>query len=258
MAVTSLTNHQAPLFGGPTVKQADLPQEIQEILRKRLPSEAIGKHPRIQGLSSIKAAFVIERLNEAFGVGGWDDTVKVIDRSTREEMWGAGTAKEKQITLHVATVHLTFFVEKYAIHKENFGGCDNVDLGDALKGTRTDALTKIASELGVGLDVYKGGHEQTGARAQISKGQAVPKSQPLANRPRVTTVLRPKDVNGSGFARQFTLACKKAGKTESETANYLRSLGFQDPTGIPPARYNEFMAWAQRSSPMTYATACTL
>lgn len=248
MAATTLANNSAPFLGGSTVKHTDLPQEIQEILCKPLPSEAIGKHPRIQGLSSIKAAFVIERLNEAFGVGGWDDTVEVIDRSTREETWGAGSAKEKQVTLHVATVHLTFFVEKYGIHKENFGGCDNVDLGDALKGARTDALTKIASELGVGLDVYKGGHELTGARAQVSKGQAVPKIQPPENRSQVTTVLRPKDANGSGFARQFVLACKKAGKSESDVATYLRSLGFDDPSLVPPGRYNECIHWARASN----------
>lgn len=139
--------------------RSDLPQEIQDILKKPLPAEAIGKHPRIEGLSSIKAAFVLERLNEAFGTGGWDDSATIIDRSTRTEVWGAGTPKEKTVTLHVATVQLFFTVEKYGLHKENFGGSDNVDLGDALKGARTDALTKIASELGVGLEIYKSGRE---------------------------------------------------------------------------------------------------
>lgn len=137
--------------------RSDLPQEIQEILKKPLPAEAIGKHPKIEGLSSIKAAFVLERLNEAFGVGGWDDRATIVDRSTRTEVWGAGSPKEKMVTLHVATVQLFFSVEKYGLHKENFGGSDNIDLGDALKGARTDALTKIASELGIGLDVYKSG-----------------------------------------------------------------------------------------------------
>jgi hypothetical protein len=147
-----------PMAVRPMVR-SDLPQEIQEILKKPLPAEAIGKHPRIEGLSSIKAAYVLERLNEAFGTGGWDDRATIVDRSTRTEVWGAGTPKEKTVTLQVATVQLFFTVEKYGLHKENFGGSDNVDLGDALKGARTDALTKIASELGVGLEIYKSGRE---------------------------------------------------------------------------------------------------
>ena len=141
--------------------RADLPEEIQKILTRPLPAEAIGDHPRIAGLSSIKPAFVVERLIEAFGNGGWDDSVTIVDRDSHSETWNAGTPKEKQVKIHTATVHLTFTIEKYGLHKENFGGCDNVDLGDALKGARTDALTKIASELGVGLDVYKSGRENS-------------------------------------------------------------------------------------------------
>jgi hypothetical protein len=142
--------------------RSDLPQDIQDILKKPLPAEAIGAHPKISGLSSIKAAFVIERLNEAFGAGGWDDSATIIDRCTRTDVWNAGQPNEKKVTMHVATVQLTFMVEKYGIHKQNFGGSDNIDLGDALKGARTDALTKIASELGIGLDVYKSGRESKG------------------------------------------------------------------------------------------------
>jgi hypothetical protein len=138
-----------------------VPPEIESKLKAPLPQEAIGPNPKHKNLSSIKAAFVIERLNDAFGIGGWRDTVREIAMSTRLEVWGKGSEKERAVTLQVATVHLTFFVEKYGIHKENFGGSDNEDLGDALKGARTDALTKIASELGIGLDVYKGGREAT-------------------------------------------------------------------------------------------------
>lgn len=142
-------------------ERSDLPQQIRDILSKPLPPEAIGDHPRIQGLSSIKPAFVVERLIEAFGNGGWDDRVTIVDRDSHSETWNAGKHNEKQVKIYTATVHLTFTIEKYGLHKENFGGCDNVDLGDALKGARTDALTKIASELGVGLEVYKSGREST-------------------------------------------------------------------------------------------------
>ena len=143
-------------------RRADLPEEIQAILTKPLPPAAIGDHPRIKGLNSIKPAFVVERLIEAFGNGGWDDSVTIVDRDSHTETWNAGKPNEKTVKIFTATVHLTFTIEKYGLHKENFGGCDNIDLGDALKGARTDALTKIASELGVGLDVYKSGREASG------------------------------------------------------------------------------------------------
>lgn len=154
-----------PIFDSPrpaavtlaSKSRVELPDEIQKILTRTLPAEAIGKHPRIEGLSSINPAFVVERLIEAFGNGGWEDSVAIVDRDSRMETWNAGKPNEKQVKIFIATVHLTFTVEKYGLHKENFGGCDNVDLGDALKGARTDALTKIASELGVGLEVYKSG-----------------------------------------------------------------------------------------------------
>ena len=39
---------------------------------------------------------------------------------------------------------------------EQFGGSSNDDMGDALKGGSTDALTKCASYLGIGASIYKG------------------------------------------------------------------------------------------------------
>lgn len=140
----------------PIMQTGEIPPHILEILKRPLPEEAIGKHPRIKGLSSIKAAFVIERLIEAFGPGGWHETVEIIDKGKRQEVWSKGKPEERTVDLYVATVKLTFTIDRYGIYKENFGGSDNEDFADALKGARTDALTKIASEFGIGLDVYKG------------------------------------------------------------------------------------------------------
>jgi hypothetical protein len=49
----------------------------------------------------------------------------------------------------------TFDVPEYGIHYECYGGNDNDDLGDAYKGSTTDAITKIGSFLGIGADVWK-------------------------------------------------------------------------------------------------------
>ena len=48
----------------------------------------------------------------------------------------------------VVKVRLT--IPAYGIDYECYGGNDNADLGDAYKGATTDALTKIASWLGIG------------------------------------------------------------------------------------------------------------
>ncbi len=52
-------------------------------------------------------------------------------------------------------VKLTFTVADDDIHIEQFGGNDNPDAGDAYKGAMTDALTKVGSYLGIGMDVWK-------------------------------------------------------------------------------------------------------
>lgn len=45
--------------------------EMYEKLKSPLPSEAVKPHPTKSYLSSIKAIFVTERLNDVFGCGAW-------------------------------------------------------------------------------------------------------------------------------------------------------------------------------------------
>lgn len=116
-----------------------LTPELVEKLQKPLPPEAIKPHPTKPYLSSINAIYVTERLNEVFGTGEWKVSVEVID------------SQDKMVTVKV-----TFTVDEYDIHLEQFGGNDNADKGDALKGATTDAITKIGSYLGIGADVWKG------------------------------------------------------------------------------------------------------
>jgi len=119
-----------------------------ELLKTPLPAEAVKQHPTKTYLSSIKAIYVIERFNEVFGVGQWTQKV--------EE-----TSVDKASGMVV--VKVIFEVPSLGIYYESFGGNDNggagsknFDLGDAYKGATTDAITKIGSYLGVGMDVFKG------------------------------------------------------------------------------------------------------
>lgn len=109
------------------------------MLKRPLPPEAVSPHPTKTYLSSIKAIYVVERLNEVFGIGAWKLESKEV------------VTKDKMIV-----VQSFFKVPEYGIELESYGGNDNADLGDAYKGATTDALTKICSFLEIGMDVFKG------------------------------------------------------------------------------------------------------
>lgn len=112
---------------------------MQALLTRPLPAEAVTPHPTKTYLSSIKSIYVTERLNEVFGVGAWRVETNKVDQSNK---------------MVVVKVRLT--IPAYGIDYECYGGNDNADLGDAYKGATTDALTKIASWLGIGQEVFKG------------------------------------------------------------------------------------------------------
>jgi hypothetical protein len=110
------------------------------LLKEPLPKEAVKPHPTKTYLSSIKAIYVVERFNEVFGVGGWVITNDFVERDGK---W--------------VVVKSNFEAKEYGIVvRDIFGGNDNADLGDAYKGACTDALTKIGSYLGIGMNIYKG------------------------------------------------------------------------------------------------------
>jgi hypothetical protein len=131
-------------------------EAMREQLGAPLPLEAVSPHPTKKFLSSIKSIYVTERLNEVFGVGSWKLFTEYIEKVDK-----------------MVVVKVTFRIPEYNIDYECFGGNDNADLGDAYKGATTDALTKIASWLGIGREVFKG-----------EAGKAQPKSQP---KPTATT-----------------------------------------------------------------------
>jgi hypothetical protein len=116
-----------------------LSEELRQKLRAPLNSDAISQHPTKTFLSTIKAIYVVERINDVFGIGGWKINNEVV---LKEGKW--------------VVVRSTFLAPEYGIEIEQFGGNDNADLGDAYKGAATDALTKIGSYLEIGIDVFKG------------------------------------------------------------------------------------------------------
>lgn len=143
--------------------------DIREQLRAPLPKEAITKHPTKSYLSSIKGIFIVERLNDVFGVGSWKQKSTVVT-----------------VTGGMVVVDSTLTIPEYGIELQSFGGNDNggensknFDLGDAYKGACTDALSKMCSFLEIAIDVFKG--NPNSAPKQEEKKPEQPKNQANGN-----------------------------------------------------------------------------
>jgi hypothetical protein len=135
-----------------------LTEEIMALLKKPLPPEAIKPHPTKSYLSTIKAIYVVERMNDCFGIGGWLINNEVV---LKEDKW--------------VVVKSTLKIPEFGIIiPDIFGGNDNADLGDAYKGACTDALTKIGSYLGIGMDVFKGLSEKSEPERKTKREQLTP------------------------------------------------------------------------------------
>jgi hypothetical protein len=128
-----------------------LNEEQKSKLQEPLPEWALKEHPTKSNMTVIHPMAVIDRLNDVFGIGKWQ--TKVEKQSSFE--WTQKTRNgERQVFSATAKVMLD--IPDYSIHLEQFGGSTNDDEGDALKGSATDGLTKIASYLGIGASIYKG------------------------------------------------------------------------------------------------------
>lgn len=114
--------------------------EMVAKLTRPLPAEAITENKQKTFLSSIKPIYITQRLNEVFGYGNWRTKVDVV------------TEKDDGSTV----VKTTLEIPEYGVYLEQFGGHQDRDLGDSYKSSATDALTKCASYLGIGLDVFMG------------------------------------------------------------------------------------------------------
>ena len=116
----------------------ELPLDLLEKLKAPLPPQAVSPNTDKPGLSAIKVIYVVERLNEAFGLNGWHIANEVVEKGA------------------MVVVKSTLTINDYGIRIEQYGGNANSDRGDAYKGACTDTLSKCASYIGIGMDVYKG------------------------------------------------------------------------------------------------------
>lgn len=141
-------------------------------LKEALPAWAIKQNPMKPKMSVIHPMAIIDRLNEVFGIGEWNYKVEFISCDKEVQKTKSG---DRQI--YVSAVKGRLEIGELII--EQFGGSTNDDKGDSLKGGATDALTKIASYLGIGAEIYKGhgnvaGGQEEKTNQMIDKLAGVP------------------------------------------------------------------------------------
>lgn len=137
-----------------------LSKEQIDLIKKPLPREAVMPHPAKEKLSTIKAIYVTERFNDVFGIGGWTIKTDLIDNPLALVKNIKITKAGAERTEYTALMKTRFEVAEYGIYYECVASSTNDDIGDASKGAATDAITKIASYIGIGIDVFKGQHDK--------------------------------------------------------------------------------------------------
>jgi hypothetical protein len=177
-------------------------------LRVPLPAEAISRN-RNTGLFAIKAAYVVERLNEVFGLNGWRFAPEVVESGRMVVVKGA------------------LLVPAYDIHIEQFGGNDHSDRGDAYKGACTDALSKCASYLEIGIEVYKGLHNDRSKNPPNSPQSPRSKGSGSNSSPRHsrTAVAPPRKEVPTGLTSSNTAERFSKMRTVLGSADYNEILG---------------------------------
>jgi hypothetical protein len=69
------------------------------------------------------------------------------------------TSSGRERTEYTAILKTILEIPEYSIYYECIASSVNDDPGDACKGATTDAITKICSYIGIGIDVFKGRHD---------------------------------------------------------------------------------------------------
>ena len=118
--------------------------EIRKKLRNDFPDEAYRQHPTKSFLTTLKAMYITERLNDVFGIGRWVITHEIALK-TDDYVLMKGKLSLLDYDCEIP--------EQYGGHKT--AGI-NTEIADGYKSAITDVLSKSASYLEIGIDMFKG------------------------------------------------------------------------------------------------------
>lgn len=113
-----------------------------DLLSRPFPKSALSKDTsRGFELTSIKAQYIVERLNESLGLFGWNLTGEYVEK--------------KDGVLYHGKLHIKIGEQEKVVEATGWSK-NKKNLGDTFKSANTDAMSKCASKIGVGNEVFKG------------------------------------------------------------------------------------------------------
>ena len=170
-----------------------------------------------------------------------------MDRFVEKVAKPEGSGKGDSIVLKSILI-----VPKFGIYVEAYGGNDNYDPGDAYKGACTDALTKMAAFLYVGMDVFKGHPETSKATPKpiapaLTAKVAAPAVNSFATMP-AHSDQAPAKVPGrlinATEKRAFWSAVKQAEKSNEAVMGYFATIGIAGTNELTKSTFDAAMKWA--------------
>lgn len=215
-------------FGG---KYTSLPKGYRAKLSAPMPDGAIKPHPTKTFLSTIKAIFVVERLNDVFGLMGWE-----LEHYIQNE------------TPEYVTVGARIYLREFDLYTSfQYGGHTltgkNTEPADGYKSSVTDALSKCASLLEIGIQVFKGVPKSKVGNTSVKVASPEPKKEPVAKKPaakkpvaKKTTTKKeePKKVTESALEKTMKTIYSYVDPTElkNDAQKILEDSGITDETQV--------------------------
>ena len=169
------------------VKSLKKLDDLYSLFKEDFPSEAYSSDmSRGFALTSLKAQYIIERLNETVGFNNWrlDGDYKEIEDKETGDFQGVLFQGKLVLFLteyykdgdanNVHQVPTVGYHEAFTVDKKS-GNKKYKLYGDVYKSARTDALSKAASYLGIGNDMFKGKVSTTG---EVKTSKSSPTKKP--------------------------------------------------------------------------------
>ncbi len=131
--------------------------EMHDALRAEFPGEAYKKHDSKSYLTTLKAMYVVERLNAVFGLGRWT-VIHKVESAENNYVLMSGYIKVFDYDVHVPI--------QYGGHATSGTGKEPAD---GYKSAITDILSKSASYLEIGIELFKGNINPGGGKPSQPK-----------------------------------------------------------------------------------------
>jgi len=205
------------------IKKPKITEEMRAKLNVPFIGKAVSQHPTKKFLSTLKAIYIVERLNDVFGLGRWNLEHKVV------------VADKGYVLMEGQLKILDYDVQLPIQYGGHTTTGTNTELADGYKSAITDILSKSASYLEIGIEVFKGeaGKVQY-TKPQPVKAPAIKKNNPLDGfaetlSSEIEKVKNIKDLMGVGQAiakskNQGDLTAEEIANLQQEYSNKVTQL----------------------------------